>query len=149
MYPEKIRSDYYLQPFNFCIWIVILFLVIIGVILCLVIHKMAENQKERTWIDSAFLSIETFAGQCGNDNIQNPSLRTVCIVLRITVLMLVGFYGAVITSFFAIKLLEVPFKSKEEFLQNGQYRLGIRKDDPILKYYMEVITLRNATIKRS
>lgn len=125
-YPAaELRSDYYLMPFNTYQWLLLLSIVIMGSWNIIIIQNCI--QKKRLLIDDIFLALESFCNQCGNDVIENTYVRYICILLRLTSLILIGgLYGATITSFFAIESFEPPFTNKEEFVANGEYQFIIQ-----------------------
>lgn len=133
-YPRKeMRSDYYLQPFDTHIWFVLLSVTIFGTILIILVQSFIQSNK-RFLIDDLFLGLESFCNQCGNDFIENFSLRLICIALRLISLASIAFYGAIITSFFAVEVVEPPFTNLEEFVANGEYRLILEKDGTIVPF---------------
>ena len=69
------------------------------------------------------MGMEVLCNQCGNDRMENIPLRIVNIVLRLTALIMLSAYGAIITSFMTVKTIEIPFSNLEEFLQNGKFKL--------------------------
>lgn len=81
------------------------------------------QSKERPFIDHLFLGLESFCNQCGNDEIQNISLRLLCILVRAIAIIVISLYGATITSFFAVDIFRPPFTNMEGFLANGDYRI--------------------------
>lgn len=125
------RSDYYLQPFDTHLWFVLLSVTIIGTILIILAQSFIRSSK-RYLIDNLFLELESFCNQCGNDFIDNSSLRLICILLRLISLTSIALYGAIITSFFALEIVDPPFTNLEEFVANGEYRLISEIDGAIV-----------------
>lgn len=115
-----------------------LLIVIFGTVLVLAVRNSLNEAKKIDFVDAAFLSIETFYTQCGNDKIESFSLRLISITLRITAIIVIACYGAVITSFLAVKIPKIPFKNVHEFLENGEYRLALRSSNNILEQILSV-----------
>ena len=146
-YPRgNLRPDYYLQPFQSDYKLSLLFIIIIGTALILIIQKII-TERGRNYVDNLFLTLENFCNQSGNDNLRNTSIRIICISTRIAALITAISFGAVITSFFAVEIPEIPFTNLEEFVQNGHYKLVLNNDSiEFMHSYFEVkslILLRN------
>ena len=118
----ELRSDYYLQPFDTYVWIILLATTLFGASLTL-LSLCFLRSKKRCFIDDLFLGFETFCNQCGNEHIDSAYLRFECISLRFASIMSISLYGAIITSYFAVETYEPPFTNLEEFINNGEYRL--------------------------
>ena len=92
------------------------------------------------------MGIETFCNQCGNDDINNISMRIICISLRATALIFIGAYGATITSYVAVEIIQPPFTNAKEFVENGQYKLETVQSGH-LHVYLNVNVGKNSQYK--
>lgn len=132
----QLRSDYYLLPFDHFFWIALLSVMLLGTFFILIIQQLMRSKK-RVFTDDLFLVLESFSNQCGNDDIQNFSLRCICIFLRFTALISMAVYGAIITSFFAVETFKVPFTNLEDFVVNGEYKF-ITKNTTEFEHFTKV-----------
>lgn len=132
----ELRSDYYLQPFETYLWMVLLSGTILGTLLIITAQSLISDKK-RFLIDNLFLALETFCNQCGNEVIETSPLRLIVISLRLIAIMSIAMYGAVITSFFAIEIFKLPFTNLEELVNNGEYKFVVPYRDPFT-FYLKV-----------
>ena len=133
-YPSTaISSDYYLQPFDTYLWLALLSIVFFTTLLIIFIQNLIRNEK-RNFVDSLFLAIESFCNQCGNDYLENVSIRIVSMLLRLFGILSIGLYGAIITSFLAVEIPRPPFTTLQGFIDNGQYKFEIYENSSLLAY---------------
>ena len=138
-------SDFYLQPFDAYTWLTFLAILLFGTALILLIQILIQNEN-RNFPDNLFLCLEFFCGQCGNDNIENPSLRLISLALLLNTLMATCFYGAVVTSFFAVEMFQPPFTNLEDYLAHaGEYKIMRRTEDDI--FLINMVNVRKLVIK--
>lgn len=137
----NLRPDYYLQPFLTDVKLAVLCLIIIGSIIILISQKIIPENR-RNFVDNSFLTFENFCNQSGNDYMQNISLRIACLATRMNAFIIVSCFGAVVISYIAVEIPNVPFTNLEEFLQNGKFKLVLRKEkDHIMHLYFRVKSL--------
>lgn len=65
---------------------------------------------------------------------ENTSLRILSLGMSILGMVIINSFGAVITAFLAIQIVEIPFTNLEEFLENGKYKLGVDGQDFLYTY---------------
>lgn len=126
-HPEtKLRSDYYLQPFDRNLWLAFIFsVIVVNIFIVIVVQNFVdEKHNGRGLIDDLLIGLETFCNQNGiSFDYKNISLKILYMLLRnISYIALVSF-GAVITSFLAVEIPKIPFQTVDEFVQNGKYQL--------------------------
>ena len=119
----KLRPDFYIPPFRDTFWLAIISSVLIGSILVVIIRRLAPKQEKRHITDDIFIGLEYLCNQCGNDEIKNSSLRIASLFLRLIFVIAMASFGAVVTSYLAVKTPEVSFVDLQSFLQNGKYKI--------------------------
>lgn len=119
------RSDYYLQPFDKNLWLAFIFSIIILNIIIVVVALNFDNEKKynRSIIDYLFIGLDTCCSQGGYYEYENIPLRILYLILRIVCYIATASLSAVIVSFLTIEIPQIPFKTFEEFLQVGDYKL--------------------------
>ena len=127
----QLRSDYYLQPFDTHVWVILLATTLFGISLTL-LSQCFLRKKKRCLIDDLFLGFETFCNQCGNEHLDSVYLRFKCISLRLASIVSISLYCATITSYFAVETYEPPFTNFEEFIHNGEYRLLLNRTSDLI-----------------
>lgn len=137
----KSQPDYYIHPFHIGLWICILAMIIIGTFCGVIIKKLTKMMKiseNVSYLDLAFLGFESMCIQMGvKEDFRNKSFRILSITFQATALFLVPAYGAVIISFLTVRKPDVPFRNVEEFVENGQYVLGVH-NVVIMNTYFQV-----------
>lgn len=120
-----LQADYYLRPFEKDFWFVCFAsIVLAGSILSVLIRVVLKEEDERGLVDQIFIGLETICNQCGNDQIKTIPLRTLSFSLRISSFIVLGSFGAVVTSYLTVKIPLIPFTNRDEFIRNGKYRFG-------------------------
>lgn len=85
-------------------------------------------------MDNLFLVFEIFCNQSGNAEMENISLRILCLGINILGLVLIISFGAAITAFLAVQIVEIPFTNLDEFFENGKYKLSIDSPNFVSSY---------------
>lgn len=134
----SLRPDYYLQPFEKELWMVIIIFLIIGsglVVFATYISKTFETE-------NLFLVFEIFCNQ-SNENTDQFSLKIMFLLFNIIGLVIVSSFGAVITSFLSVEIPKIPFKDLDGFIRNGQYKLNLNLDSRarLVEAYLEACKL--------
>lgn len=81
---------------------------------------------------------ESYCGQNCNSDIENIYLRIIYILPQTIAIIITASFGAVITSFLAVEILQVPFTDMEKFAENGQYKLILYRGNFLAKYFYMV-----------
>lgn len=90
---------------------------------------LLTEHKDRCFVDNLFAIFECLCSQDGGEDFKKISSRIVSIFMRFLAIMVIGSFGAVITSYLAVEIPEIPFKNLEEFDRHGRYQLITVKSD--------------------
>ena len=135
---STLASDYFLRPFNYNIWMAVIFSIVIGNIFVIIFHLFKEKSEERSFTDNIFLIFESFCNQTGNDKMENIFLRIISLESRMIAIILMATFSAVITSFLTLEIPEIPFHNFQQFVRNGQFKLILSKRSPFYLYFITV-----------
>lgn len=138
-YPEsKLKSDYYLGPFEIDFWLAIIFSIMLQTISIIVVKyclkKIVDVEEGNILSANMCVGIETLCNQSGSDGPKNLSFRIIDISLRFLAIFSMNSYGAVIISFLTLKFPIIPFSNLNEFFEVNEYRLVI---DSVLSEQMK------------
>lgn len=87
--------------------------------------------------------METLTNQSGNDEMDGTSLKVISISLRIIALAVVASFGAVITSYFSVKIAKPPFNNIDQFVTNGQYKAASYSYNHAFFYVLIKVSYKN------
>ena len=103
-------------------WISLAFAILAATFVILLIHAL-RREEGFILMDGIFMGLDVFSNQSGCKNIIGISIRIICITLRAASLILFASYLAVIMSFLTAETPKAPFKDKETFFENGNYKI--------------------------
>lgn len=134
---KEFKSIFYLDPFrrNFRMAVIGAFL--IGTACVLAMRYFAQTKNNRSLTDDMFLVFEHFCNQDGSNELQSISIRIASLCLRFISIIVISSFGAVATSYFAIRPMEIPFVDRESFFVNEQYSMLL--DPPTLSLFVSLI----------
>ncbi|KAI4485059.1 hypothetical protein M0802_012817 [Mischocyttarus mexicanus] len=119
-------SSFFLT-FSFSIWISIFGVIIVTSILLIFLKKnIGDVQKIGCLLSGNFLEIwGIFCQQGLSDFPENISLRIVYITIFLSAVVLSAAYSAALISFLTTTNVILPFRSLEEFVEDGSYQLYV------------------------
>ncbi|KAJ9579122.1 hypothetical protein L9F63_024772 [Diploptera punctata] len=129
--PYKMAWNSLISPFTLEMWWTsCVSLIVITIFLWLALHHpLYNNNKHHHTLTDLLMSVIGIFFQQGNELChQSISIRIVILTATLTAFILYAGYSATLLSFLTTDVDEMPFRSLQEFLDDGQYKLGCIKD---------------------
>lgn len=106
------------------------------------IFNKLKIKEKASFIDNIFSTIESFCGQGSNGDVESLYLKIVSILSQMVAIVITASFGAVITSFLTVEILQIPFTDIKEFADNGEYKLILYRGNFLDKYFQMVIIIK-------
>lgn len=132
------EATFFIYPFEANLWCCIWVFIFLCSLVLLFVKKITEhfiNNLNIPGVDIIFIGLDSFCNQDSGLDLKRLNFRIIIITIRFLALFIIPAYGAVITSFLAVKIVQMPFRNLEEFVKNGKYLILLESPSFIKNYF--------------